>query len=372
LNIVATLTQEKISEVQSVKREEPLFRIDPLTDPRWETLLAQHADASVFHSRAWLEALRRTYGYQSFAFTSAAPKEPLRDGLPFCSVENWITGRRLVSVPFSDHCKPLLAQPSDLQNFVAAIQEEALRGRWRYFEIRPGCPVPSDVALCQSSAEYAFHQLDLRPDLATLYANFHKDSIRRKIRRAEREGLKCEAGTTERNLDAFYRLMTITRQRHGVPPQPKKWFRNLIDCFGPALQICVASKNGHAVAAMLTLRYKNTLVYKYGGSDTRFNNLGSVQWLYWEAIQRAKSEGLQQFDLGRCDMDQPGLMRFKRRWGAAESHLTYFRISRSDRPLHVFDSNGPDWKVRASKKVFAHMPSWMLPRVGNLLYKHVG
>jgi CelD/BcsL family acetyltransferase involved in cellulose biosynthesis len=372
LTTVATITQEKAAEAPSAKREKTLFRIDPLTDPRWEALVARHHDASVFHSREWLEALRRTYGYQAFAFTNSAPDEPLRDGLPFCRVENWLTGRRLVSVPFSDHCKPLLGRPSDLQSFIAGLREETLKGAWRYLEIRPDCTVPRNIALCHPSAEYAFHKLDLRPDLRTLYANFHKDSIQRKVRRAEREALKCEAGTSERNLDAFYRLMTITRQRHGVPPQPKKWFRNLIECFGPSLQICVASKSGRALAAMLTLRYKNTLVYKYGGSDTRFNNLGSVQWLYWEAIQRAKSEGLQEFDLGRCDRDQPGLMRFKRRWGAAESSLKYFRISRSERPLHVFDSNGPDWKVRAAKRVFTNLPSWTLPHLGSLLYKHVG
>ena len=34
------------------------------------------------------------------------------------------------------------------------------------------------------------------------------------------------------------------------------------------------------------------LIYKYGGSDVRFNNLGSMHCLYWESIQRSKESVL--------------------------------------------------------------------------------
>ena len=38
--------------------------LDPLADARWDDLLERHPRASVFHSRGWLEALKRTYGYE--------------------------------------------------------------------------------------------------------------------------------------------------------------------------------------------------------------------------------------------------------------------------------------------------------------------
>src|ERR1700674_241455 len=38
--------------------------LDPLNDPRWSALIAEHPRASVFHTRGWLEALRRTYGFK--------------------------------------------------------------------------------------------------------------------------------------------------------------------------------------------------------------------------------------------------------------------------------------------------------------------
>src|SRR5262245_8974230 len=87
---------------------------DPLSDPRWNDLLAWHPTASAFHTPAWLWALRRSYGYQPVAYTTSAPGVPLGDGMVFCRVESWLTGRRLVSLPFSDHCTPLVERPAPL------------------------------------------------------------------------------------------------------------------------------------------------------------------------------------------------------------------------------------------------------------------
>ena len=51
------------------------------------------------------------------------------------------------------------------------------------------------------------------------------------------------------------------------------------------------------MAAILTFRHKDTLVYKFGCSDARFNNLGGTQFLFWKAIQQANLAGLRVFDL---------------------------------------------------------------------------
>ena len=40
------------------------------TDGRWSEFIKLHPEASVFHSPGWMEALNRTYGYESFALTT--------------------------------------------------------------------------------------------------------------------------------------------------------------------------------------------------------------------------------------------------------------------------------------------------------------
>jgi lipid II:glycine glycyltransferase (peptidoglycan interpeptide bridge formation enzyme) len=226
--------------------------------------------------------------------------------------------------------------------------------------------------LHHAAVSYTFHQLDLGPDIDTLFGNCHKSSTQRKIRRAEREGLEYSEGATQALLDQFYELFVLTRKRHKLPPPPRRWFANLMDCFGGALKIRVASHQGRPIAAMLTIRFKETLVYKYGCCDSRFNNLGSMHFLFWKAIQDAKASRLRFFDFGRTDADQQGLITFKKRWGAAQSVLTYSRYSMSERCGHVFDLSAARWQSSATKYMLAYLPPGALSTVGRLLYGHIG
>ena len=326
----------------------------------------------MFHTTAWLEALRRTYGYEPICYTTSPSNEALRNGLVFCRVESWITGRRLVSLPFSDHCDPLIDSPLDFTTLLAVLEQDSEREKQNYIEIRPLSVLEGIEPFFRNTESYCFHELDLGPNLETLFHNCHKDSTQRKIRRAEREGLTEQVGASDSLLEKFYRLQLLTRRRHGVPPQPLSWFRNIIDCFGEALQIRLAFKNDQAIAGILTLRHKNSLVYKYGCSDTEFNNLGGMHLLFWRAIQDAKASGLQRFDLGRSDIDNGGLITFKDRWGAKRSTLSYYRHVGSGRSLSVPNRSSLGWKSRLAKQVFARAPDGILSIAANLLYKHVG
>jgi CelD/BcsL family acetyltransferase involved in cellulose biosynthesis len=331
--------------------------------------VSRHPDSSVFHTVAWLDALHRTYGYQPIAYTTSPPGSSLQDGLVLCRVASWITGRRLISLPFSDHCDPLWNNAGDENVFVSAMEEALHREKLRYIEIRPTRPLSSTAGRFRTTQSYSFHRIDLRPDLITLFGNCHKSSTQRKIVRAEREDLIYQAGRSEELLEAFWRLLLLTRRRHRIPPQPKTWFRNLIECFGDDLQIRVAFKDKQPVASILTLRHKDALVYKYGCSDIRFNNLGGTQLLFWRSIQEAKAADLRVFDLGRSECGNSGLITFKDRWGSARSTLTYTRLSLS--LSGGFERGGAGWAGRIARGVVPFLPDRILSMVGSALYKHV-
>lgn len=349
-----------------------LHQMDPLEDPRWRSFLEVQPHAAVFHTREWLEALHRTYGYTPVVYTSSEPGSDLRDGVVLCKVESWMTGRRLVSLPFSDHCQPLVEGAANQAEFLAALIRQSLDEGWRYVEIRPRFLLGEAISSFHSVENYTFHELDLTPDCGTLFGNLHKSSTQRKIRRAEREGLTYQEGHADSLLDTFYRLNLMTRRRQGIPPQPRRWFRSLAECFGKALKIRVASKEQVPVAGILTLEYKDTLTYKYGCSDARFHSLGGIHFLLWKAIEQAKSLGLKRFDLGRSDADNSGLITFKSRWGAAQSTLTYLRYASTPNSRSSFIPAHSDWRVGLAKHIFSHTPSICLPALGNLLYRHVG
>ena len=345
----------------------PVYEIDPQTDPRWAALIGAHPRASVFHTPEWLGALHRTYGYTPRAFTTAPPGSPsgspLTGGIVFCQVRSWLTGQRLVSLPFSDHCDPLVEDREEIRTLLSEV-EGRLGDRIRYVELRPRSAEPGEGRGYSASSGYAFHTLDLGAGAEALYAGLHKDSIRRKIRRAEREHVRLDAGRSEALLEAFYALLLRTRRRHRLAPQPVSWFRNLIDAFGDRLTIRVARANGRPIASILTLCHRQTVVYKYGCSDERFHSLGGMPFLFWSAIRQAASDGFGELDLGRSESGNAGLIRFKNRLGARSTALTYWRLNRS-RPRSLPRSECPG-------RILARLPDSLFRLSGEIFYRHAG
>ena len=84
-----------------------VYEIDPLCDPRWPEFLQKNPRASVFHTAGWLEALKRTYGYEPVAYTTSAPEAELASAWVFCRICSWLTGRRLAVTPTA-------ARPDDI------------------------------------------------------------------------------------------------------------------------------------------------------------------------------------------------------------------------------------------------------------------
>lgn len=360
------LDTELVDTHPVVESRTKIYEIDPLHDPRWGGLIDRHPDASVFHRLEWLQALKSCYGYVPIAFSTSPPESPLENALLLCQVRSALTGKRLVSLPFSDHCDPLLSDREQVSAFVSFLSHRIEEERWKYFEIRPIESTPGPQSLLGISNTYYLHRLDLTPSEQVLFKNLHKDSIQRKIRRAEREGLRYEKGSSEELLDHFYKLLIMTRRKHGLPPQPLKWFRSLARCFENDLEIRVALKDQTPVASILTISNKKTLVYKYGCSDSQFTNLGGTALLFWKAIQEAKAQGIEELDFGRSDTDNPGLVTFKDRWGGKRSIMNYWRY-----PVRVAASK-PEGLAKYAKQIIAIAPDRFLVALGDLLYRHIG
>jgi hypothetical protein len=356
-------------EAEQAMPANSVFTLDPLVDERWPKFLLRHPEASVFHSVAWLSALQTTYGYEPIVFTTTPPDEAeLSNGVVFCQVKSWLTGNRLVSLPFSDHCQPL-ACDHDLNLILESVHARKQSDRYKYIELRPlAAESIADFAPSLGVSEsFKFHAIDLRADLEQIYRGFHDSCVRRKIKRAEREKLTLESGNSSALLDKFRHLLLLTRRRHKLPPQPAEWFNNLARCFGDNLTVHLLSKDACPAASILTLTYKQTVMYKYGCSDARFHNLGGMPLLFWRAIEHSKAMGMTNFDLGRSSSEDAGLVAFKGHLGAASSELRYYRDPAPPLTNHSL-SQQTSWARRA----LAHMPEPVLVGAGNLLYRHLG
>ena len=340
-------------------------QVDPLQDPRWPRLVEQHPKASVFHTGAWLEALHRSYSYRPVAFTTSQPNEELENGLLFCHVRSWLTGGRMVSLPFSDHCEPLFDSKEELRFVMQCLQADLQHRKWKYIELRPanGSVGPDAPRFgFQPCEQYYLHRMDLRPNLNEIFQGLHKDSAQRRIRHAVTSGVSCECGRSSRLLKDFYGLLVSTRARHRLPPQPLLWFRNLISSMKDALEIRVAYKECVPVAAILTLRFRETVYYKYGCSNLEFKHLGAMPYLFWHAIEQSKSAGALEFDLGRSDRDNTGLVAFKNHWARRPLDLIYW--------AYPEPPSTKGWKMTVARRAFSWMPDRLLAATGTVIYRH--
>jgi hypothetical protein len=340
--------------------------INPLSDNRWDVLVARHPRASVFHERGWLEALSRTYNYEPFVLTSTPPGQQLCNGLVLCRVSSWITGTRCVSLPFADYCDPLLNDQDSLSEFMNALREECDRRAWRYVELRPMSYIGGSSIFTPKQA-YCLHTLDLSPTAERIFRSLHKDSVQRRVRHAERAGISYERGRSRQLVEEFYRILVMTRKRHGVPPQPRAWFQNLVEYMGDKIEIRLARKGDTPIAALLSLGHRSSIVNKYGCSDARFHHFGGMPFLFWKLIEESKASGAQEIHLGRSDLDNQGLITFKDRFGTTKKLITYLRY-----PQAGTLGATSRWTAQAIHELFSITPNALLPTLGRVLYRHIG
>jgi lipid II:glycine glycyltransferase (peptidoglycan interpeptide bridge formation enzyme) len=89
--------------------------------------------------------------------------------------------------------------------------------------------------------------------------------------------------------------------------------------------------------------------------------------LFWKIISEAQERGIENLDLGRCDINNQGLIQYKERLGCTRSTLTYWRM-----PLAPFHARHYGWSLRMAKEIFMHSPALLRVQLGNRLYKHAG
>ncbi len=100
------------------------------------------------------------------------------------------------------------------------------------------------------------------------------------------------------------------------------WFSNIAASLGQAATIRCAWKDGQPIAAILTLRNRKALNYKYGASVARCHTCGAMPNVFWHAIRDAIRSELEDMDMGRSDCDNLGLVTFKERWNAVRSLIS--------------------------------------------------
>lgn len=280
----------------------------------WRNLATPANGATLYHDERWLRLLEQSYGFE---ITMAA----IRDGAGLgaacilAQTKNPFK-RRLVALPFSDTSPPLAVDPGLIPLLADGLAaQKPPRGG---YEIR-GIALPSPWQVADCFSEWS---IDLKRPLAEI-SRRSASHFRRQVRRALEGGLSVRCGSSLEDLYGFYQLMMETRHRKGLPVQSMGFFKRAHQLFSPAgdIEIWSVSQNGRVIAAGLMLRAFDCLHYKW--SARRADSFsGAAHLLLWNAIER--HHGITgSLNLGRTDVRNAGLVRFKKEAGAEPSALPY-------------------------------------------------
>jgi CelD/BcsL family acetyltransferase involved in cellulose biosynthesis len=339
--------------------------IDPLTDQRWLPFLASSESATVFHHPAWIETLIRTYHYKS-ASLACVDGDQILGVLPLLEIRSRLTGKRGVGLPFSDYGGAVAVSDAAHAALVdAAIRLQGERG-WEFVELRGPVAHPG----AQVAASFKRHTLRLDPDVDRLYRTFDKGQNQRSVAKFLKSGAVVERRTDPDALRAFMRLNYQTRRKHGLPPQPDRFFDELQKLLLDRTMgfVSLARREETVLAACVFLLLGKTVYYKFGASDEAHLAHRPNHGIMWDAIRWAAAEGYTTLDFGRSDLDGEGLIRFKRGWGTVETDLTYVRLGCRE---HAKEHSGEGLLERA-KPLIQRMPLPVLKMIGKILYEHVG
>lgn len=338
---------------------------NPIHYPGWDDLVLSNSNYSFFHSSSWAKVICSSYKYKPTYFT-LINKEDLNFLIPLVEVKSFITGCRGVSLPFSDSCQPIVTENIRSTDFLADIINFGIRSGWNHIEFRGGESLFPGI---YPISHYYSHILELTQNENEVLSSF-RDSTKRNIRKASKEGVEIKILNTFESIKQFYRLNCLTRKQHGLPPQPFYFFKNIYEYIISKEHgiVILAIYQKQVIAGAIFFHFGEKAIYKYGASETAYQHLRANNLVMWSAIKFYSQRGYRQFDFGRTRPENDGLRQFKTGWGTKEYTLSYFKY---DLKKGVFMRNS-NKRSGSYTRIFRKMGIPLLKLIGYFAYKHIG
>lgn len=96
-------------------------------------------------------------------------------------MSGWVTEERLVSLPFPDHCDPLLENRDRGTVLIEELCREQGSQHWKYVEMQSKNHFPDLRPSMEPTQTYCFQMIDLSPTVKELFGNFHATCMKEKI-----------------------------------------------------------------------------------------------------------------------------------------------------------------------------------------------
>lgn len=304
----------------AVEQDLRLQPVDPCADPRWAELAAGPG-GSLFSSPPWLSAIVDTYGIELAADVLVEAGGTPVAGLVRARLDD-LRGVRINCSPFADRLDPVadaaqwprLAEPvlaAGVPVELRVLHAEAPLGDERFRQVN----------------ELAWHGTALDRSEEELLAGLHP-TVRRNLRASERAGVGVSLGDGVEDVRAFHELHRLTRKhKYRLLAQPLAFFERLQERFAPSggLFVALAHHEGDVIAGILCIRWNDVLYYKFAASRPERLQVRPSEALASACLRTGREWGCTTFDWGVSDLDQPGLVAYKRKYATDERRVRVLR-----------------------------------------------
>lgn len=339
--------------------------LNPLNITDWDEMILGYPEYSLFHTSGWIKTIIETYNYEPKFFTIES-NNSFSAIVPLIIIKSYLTGNRAISLPFSDYCEPLIKEKMNFKEMFDQILEFSKANKLKFVEFKGGKTLFNNLSA--SNFDY-LHKLDLSIGEKNIFKNFSSNT-KRNIKKAERENIIVSISNSYEAMEDFYHMNCVTRKKHGLPPQPKKFFINLHKNLlnkGKGF-IVIASHEGISIAGAVYFLVGRKAIYKFGASYMKYQHLRANNIVMWTAIKHCINKGYEKFCFGKTEPDNEGLRKFKLGWGTTEEVNNTYRYDLQKNSLVPFQTK----TTGAHTKIFANTPLPLLKLFGLILYRHFG
>ena len=360
---------------------------NPQTDLKWECLVEEHPNGSIYHHPAWLEALEGEFGQKGVYLICVDAADRVlailpmlyTRGLPFDLGGN-LARRRLSSLPRTPIAGPLSIDP---EATVAVLREAVRRvsqNSGLQLQIKTQGPELCglvDGLVCQPWRQSYVLQLP-HPSKGPYRVPDGQERARIKwaVKKASKLGVTVRPAETEVDLRHWYGAYLETMRHNMIPPRPFRFFAALWKTLRPAERMRVLiAEHGEAsgkkvIAGAVYLMFGRTVSYAYSGMLRQYGSMRANDAIQWHAINEACQTGFHLFDFGEVPEGHTELAKFKRKWGAEPTRLYRYTTSvpaaptsgRVDSPYNVESISQIIWRYVPLK-----LTEWM----GDQIYRRL-
>jgi FemAB-related protein (PEP-CTERM system-associated) len=334
---------------------------------RIEAFVRAQAKGTPFHLPRWGRAVELACGHEAILLVSETVSGDINGYLPLTVVHSPIFGRALVSAAFAVD-GGILASTGKV---AAQLTGQAVALAERYscptLELRGGM-LPKTGWHCDETTYLGFARDLAEEDDAELLAIPRKQ--RAEVRKALDFGLAAEIGTSAKDRAAHYGVYAESVRNLGTPVFPRALFDAVLNAFGDEADILTVRHEGRALASVLSLYWRGTVMPYWGGGSMDARRWRANDMMYYALMLHArKQKGCRRFDFGRSKAGT-GPAAFKRNWGFEGEPLSYAKLALDGGEIRDINPMSPKYRLQVS--LWQKLPLSIANRIGPMIAKGLG